>query len=104
MAKHDLAYWLKQKNMTPDQLMRKGARVPTDALARWARTGEPPREVTQGRMCLHVSIALGITPDQLDCGPRHRGLSIGPHEIVSIADNFVYTHYPAKLWLLMCNK
>jgi hypothetical protein len=82
MAKHNLAYWLKQKNMTPEQLWRKGARVPTAELERWARTGEPPREVTQQRRCIDVSIALGITPDQLDCGPRHRGLSIGSYEVV----------------------
>lgn len=82
MEKQKLAYWLQQQNMTPDQLMRKVGRVPTAVLERWAKTGEPPLEATQQRMCLHVSMALGITPDQLDCGPRHRGLSIGPYELV----------------------
>jgi hypothetical protein len=77
--------WLDAKKLTPDQVMRARAGVSTDALTQWARTGEVPLEVTGGGRCLQVARALGVPPEQLDCGPSRRGMSEGGYELMLYA-------------------
>ena len=84
--KRTLKEWLEEKKMTPEQLMRANAGVSTESLARWAKTGKVPLEVTGPGRCLQVADALDVPPEQLDCGPPRRGMSEAGYRIV------LYTH------------
>jgi hypothetical protein len=77
--------WLDAKTMTPDQVMRNRAGVSAEVLTRWAKTNEVPLEVTGGGRCLQVARALGVPPEQLDCGPNRRGMSEAGYELVLYA-------------------
>jgi hypothetical protein len=74
-----LAEWLKEKNMSPEQLMRAGVGVGSDVIQKWVRTGKMPLEVEANGRSLSIADALGVPPELLDVGPNYRGFSVAGH-------------------------
>jgi hypothetical protein len=80
-TRHALRDCRKGKRFTREVLRRTG--IPSEGIAEWLRTGEPPVEAC-GRL-IPTAHALGVPLDQLDLGADRHGFSEAGHEIVLFA-------------------